>query len=418
MGEANCREGDEPRIGSQLELDTGPIAHGGHCVARHDGRVVFVRHTIPGELVRARVTRVNAKGRYLFADAVEILRASPARVSPPCRYAGPGGCGGCDFQHVTLAEQRRLKSAVVEEQLRRLGGIDVDALPGGVRVEPVHGDQKGLRWRTRLTLAVDAHGRTGLRPFHSHEVLPVRDCLIATEAVVASGALRRRYPKARAVEVVADDSGRAIIIPLPARRPVAPIRQHVRVGAWSAEFELDPRSFWQVHPGAAATLTSAVLQGLAPRVGERVLDLYAGVGLFGRALADAVGADGAVLLVESDRRAAEAAAAWAEHVPQAEVRLDRVDRALAPLVVGGDRVDLVVLDPPRSGSGAEVITTVTRMSPRAIAYVACDPAALARDVAIAVTAGYRLRSVRAFDQFPMTHHVECVAILEPILRQP
>ncbi len=414
MGEATGSRDEEPLVGREFDVEVGPIAHGGHCVARHEGRVVFVRHALPGELVRVRVTKGRPGDRYLFADAIEVTRPSPDRVEPPCRYAGAGTCGGCDFQHVTVARQRRLKESVITEQLRRLGGLDDAQLAalGGVQVEPVPGDVDGLRWRTRLSLAVDERGRTGLRRYHSHDVLPVRDCLIATETVVASGALWRRYSKARAVEVVADESGGAVIVPVPHRGALAPIRHRVEVGEWSAEFEVDPRSFWQVHPGAAAALAGAVLEGLAPRPGERALDLYAGVGLFGRALADAVGPDGAVLLVESDPRAAAAAAAWAEPMPQAEVRTDRVDRALQPLAEGGDRVDLVVLDPPRAGAGAAVMTTLAGMGPRAIAYVACDPAALARDVATIRTAGYRLVSLRAFDQFPMTHHVECVALLE------
>ena len=404
---------DGPLIGQEFDVEVGAIAHGGHCVARHEGVVVFVRHTLPGEFVRVRVTRGKAGDRFLFADAISILRPSPHRVEPPCRYAGPGGCGGCDFQHVELAEQRRLKAAVVAEQLHRLGGIDPGRL-GGVVVEPVPGDRDGLRWRTRLTLAVDAQDRPGLRRFHSHDVLQIRDCLIATEAVANSGALWRRYPKTRFVEVVAGDDGQPVVLTVPPRRQSTPVvHRSVTVGDWSADFALDPRSFWQVHPGAAAALTGAVLEALAPEPGERCLDLYAGVGLFGRALADAVGLDGAVLLIEADERAARAARDWADPLPQAEVRAERVDRGLKPLLAGRDRVDLVVLDPPRSGAGREVMAGLAQLGPRGIAYVACDPAALARDLATARETGYRLASLRAFDQFPMTHHVECVAILVP-----
>lgn len=407
------RFADGPLIGREFDLEVGAVAHGGHCVARHEGLVVFVRHSLPGELVRARVTRGKPGDRYLFADAIGILRPSPHRVEPPCPYAGPDGCGGCDFQHVDLAEQRRLKATVVAEQLRRLGGIDPEHI-GGVVVEPLPGDRDGLRWRTRLTLAVDSRGRPGLRRFHSHDIVQVRDCLIATEAVANAGALWRRYPKVRFVEVVAGDDGKPVVLTVPpAREPIPVVHRSVAVGDWSADFAFDPRSFWQVHPGAPAALTGAVLEGLAPQPDERCLDLYAGVGLFGRALADAVGLDGAVLLIEADARAASAASDWADRLPQAEVRVERVDRALKPLLAGCDRVDLVVLDPPRSGAGREVMTDVAQFGPRAIAYVACDPAALARDVASARSAGYRLTSVRAFDQFPMTHHVECVAILVP-----
>ena len=112
-------------VGEVVEVEVGPVAHGGHCIARHgpEQLVLFVRHTVPGERVRARVTEVGPQGRYLRADAVEVLTPSPDRVEAPCPYAGPGLCGGCDWQHVELAAQRRLKTAVVVEQLQRLGGL-------------------------------------------------------------------------------------------------------------------------------------------------------------------------------------------------------------------------------------------------------------------------------------------------------
>ena len=127
-------------IGARLRLEVGEIAHGGHAVARHEGRVVFVRHALPGEVVEAEVTKGAANDRFVFADAVEVLTPSPHRVEPRCPASGPGGCGGCDFQHADVAFQRELKGRVVAEQLRRLGGIE-----RAVRVEPVEGDDDGLR---------------------------------------------------------------------------------------------------------------------------------------------------------------------------------------------------------------------------------------------------------------------------------
>jgi len=161
-------------VGTLLELQVGPVAHGGHCVARHDGQVVFVRHALPGEVVRAAVTEQTAK--YLRADAVEVLQPSPHRVQPPCPYAGPGLCGGCDFQHVALPAQRHLKAAVVAEQLRRLAGIE-----RAVVVEPVDTAEArdGLRWRTRMQYVHLPDGRRGLRRHRSHDVVPIAQCLIA-----------------------------------------------------------------------------------------------------------------------------------------------------------------------------------------------------------------------------------------------
>ncbi|QNN52976.1 class I SAM-dependent RNA methyltransferase [Nocardioides mesophilus] len=363
-------------VGETYEVEVGPVAHGGHCVARHDGRVLFVRHTLPGERVLARVSEGEEGSRFLRADAVEVLEASPDRVEPPCPFAGPGRCGGCDFQHVALPAQRRLKSAVVAEQLHRLAGLDVD-----VEVQPVPGDQDGLRWRTRVQLVTDRSGRIGLHKHRSHQVVAVDDCRIARPdaRVLVDG-----HPVEGAGVAVAES-----------------VRGH--------DFEVDPAGFWQVHPGAPEALVDAVLRFLAPRPGERCLDLYAGVGLFSVFLADAVGPTGSVVAVEGERVAAEHAASNLEVFPGAAARRGSVDRDLAE--DPGEPVDLVVLDPPREGAKRTVVEEIVRRGPRAVAYVACDPAALARDVAIFAEHGYAMTRLEAFDLFPMTHHVECVALL-------
>jgi len=407
-------QGQDPRaslVGTAFEVRIGKVAHGGHCVARHDGRVVFVRHALPGETVRVQITDGKAGDRFLFGDAVEVLEPSAHRVVPPCQFAGPGRCGGCDWQHCELTYQRELKSAVVVEQLQRLAGLDVD-----VAVEALPGDEKGTRWRTRTEFAIDAAGAAGLHRHHSHEIIPVDDCLISTERVIETGVLQRRWPMATSVDVV-DASGepRAVTVPLPSRASNVPyVTERVDTGDWSAQFRLSARGFWQVHPRAAATFVVHVLRELAPQAGERALDLYAGVGLFALALADAVGPAGAVLAIESDSRAIADAKGNLRLHPEVELRRGKVDRALKPLVRQGIRTDLVVLDPPRTGAGKSVIKDIAALAPRAIAYVACDPAALARDVAYARDAGYGIRTVRAFDAFPMTHHVECIAVLEPL----
>jgi tRNA/tmRNA/rRNA uracil-C5-methylase (TrmA/RlmC/RlmD family) len=406
--------GDDPPaslVDTQFEAQIGKVAHGGHCVTRYDGRVVFVRHTLPGETVRVRITAGAPSDRFLLGDAVEVLEPSEHRVAPPCRFAGPGKCGGCDWQHCELTYQRELKASVVVEQFKRLAGLDVD-----VEVEPLPGADEGIRWRTRTEFAIDAAGAAGLHPHHSHDVIRVDDCLISTTRVIQTGVLDRRWPRATSVDVV-DASGepRAVAMPLPQGDSSAPyITERVDTGTWAAEFRLSARGFWQVHPGAAATYVAHVLRELAPAPGERALDLYAGVGLFALALADAVGPEGAVLAIESDARAIRDAKSNLRHRAEIELRRGKVDRVLRPLVQQGIHADLVVLDPPRAGAGKSVIKDVAALGPRAIAYVACDPAALARDVAYARDAGYGIRNLRAFDAFPMTHHIECIAVLEPL----
>nr|WP_218566382.1 RsmD family RNA methyltransferase [Vallicoccus soli] len=364
--------------------------------------MLFVRHTAPGERVRARVTEGREGDRFLRADAVEVLQASPHRVEPPCPHARPGRCGGCDWQHVDLAEQRRLKAAVVQEQLRRLAGLERDVV-----VEAVPGDDGGLGWRTRVTYAVDASGRAGLRRHRSHEVEPISWCRIAAPAVVALGVTDRPWPGTRAVEAVAAASGPALVPSPPGAGPDEVVVERAAGRDWRVAVD----GFWQVHPGAAQVLVDAVLEGLAPREGERVLDLFAGVGLFAGALGERVGLTGRVVAVEGDRAAA--AHARENLADLAHARVERGDVARVLRREGLRRADLVVLDPPRTGAGREVVAAVAASGARAVAYVACDPAALARDLAWFAERGYALEGLRAFDLFPMTQHVECVAVLRP-----
>ncbi|MEO8106917.1 MAG: TRAM domain-containing protein, partial [Actinomycetes bacterium] len=194
----------ELQVGDELTVTVGPVAHGGHCVARHDGRVLFVRHVLPGELVRVRVHERGQKGRFFRAELLEVLEPSPDRVEPPCKYAGT--CGGCDFQHVAGDAQRRLKAQIVNEQLSRLGKLDVteiawsgvvDALPD---VDPT---RPGLAWRTRVRFAVDAEGQAGLLRHRSHEVVPIDDCLIAHPLVDAREITTTQWPGVDEVSVTA-----------------------------------------------------------------------------------------------------------------------------------------------------------------------------------------------------------------------
>jgi tRNA/tmRNA/rRNA uracil-C5-methylase (TrmA/RlmC/RlmD family) len=364
------------------------------------GVVVFVRHAIPGEKVVAEVTEGRVGDRYLRADAVEVLRSSPDRVVPPCPAAGPGGCGGCDFQHVTLGAQRRLKAAVVAEQLSRLAGIDVD-----VAVEPVPGDDEGLRWRTRVQYAVGPDGRPGLRKHRSHEVIAVV-CLLAHPDLPAPTA----EPGDAEVEAIATSTGQTLVLRTPPRESALPPLLRERVG--DDVYEVTGSGFWQVHPGAAATLREAVMAGMAARPGERVADLYAGVGLFSLPLARAVGESGRVEVVESATAAVEDARRNLAGLTAVRVHRGRVDRVLDG-ALSGRRLDRVVLDPPRAGARRPVVEAIARAHPRRVVYVACDPASLGRDLGLFGERGYGLDSLRAFDLFPMTHHVECVAVLSP-----
>ncbi len=391
--------------GERYVVDVGPVAHGGHCVARHEGRVVFVRHALPGERVVAEVTEGEERSKFLRADAVEVLSASADRVTPPCPWSGPGRCGGCDFQHVRPSAQRDLKAAVVREQLQRLAGLDVD-----VTVEAVPGDEEGLGWRTRVQLAVDQLGNPGLRKHRSHEVVAMDHCPIGHPGLPS--VLDRTWEGAETVEAIRSSTGEQLVIESRPRDVYVEGPELLHEEAGGRVFEVTGSGFWQVHPGAADALVGAVVDGLAPKQGESAVDLYSGVGLFSAALAERVGPAGRVVAVESDSIAVEDASRNLADLVNVQTVDDRVERALRQGSVG-EHADLVVLDPPRVGAKRDVVGAVARLRPRAVAYVACDPGALARDVAIFAEHGYRLASVKAFDIFPMTHHVECVAVLTP-----
>ncbi|RCG30570.1 class I SAM-dependent RNA methyltransferase [Sphaerisporangium album] len=408
-----------------IELNVERVANGGWCVARHEGRVVFVRHALPGERVLAEVT--DETTRFLRADAVEILEASPERVTPPCPFAGPGRCGGCDWQHATLAAQRRFKAEIVAEQFQRLAGIEVK-----VDVEEVPGAPKGLGWRTRVQFAVTPDGQPGLRRHRSHEVEPVDACLIAHPEVERVGVERHNWHGASGVEAITSSTGeRAVVVTPKGHRTVAVPelgadayvlvdegRGHARAvrgrtvlteRVGSREFRVTGSGFWQVHPGAAAVLLDAVLEFAAVRPGDWGLDLYCGVGLFAAGLAEAAGPEGAVLGIESDARAVQDARHNLRDLPQARVERGRVEDTLDRL--GVERADVVVVDPPRTGLGREVVGRVAGLDASRVVYVSCDPATLARDAAWFADHGYPLVDLRAFDAFPMTHHVETVALL-------
>ncbi|HEY2520726.1 MAG TPA: TRAM domain-containing protein [Streptosporangiaceae bacterium] len=420
--------------GDEVELVAGEVAHGGWCVARLDdsGPVVFVRHTLPGERVRARITEVTSK--FARADAVEILVPADSRVEPPCPYAHPGGCGGCDWQHASLPAQRDLKAAVVRQQLRRIADIEWPVV-----TEPLPGDapgdeDPGLGWRTRVTFAVRPDGVAGLRAHRSHRVVEIDDCLIAHPRLRDLGVPGRRWPRARSVEAATGTGGpeRAVIVTggrpaaaaagLPAetvlgqsrgRTTVVRGRAYLTQRAAGRDWRVSAAGFWQVHPAAADVLAAAVLDALRPRPGDGALDLYCGAGLFTGALAAAVGPDGTVAGVEADRTAVRDARRNLRDTPWATVHQGDAGRVLAQRELPAAR--LVVLDPPRTGADRDVIGYLSRPAapgPERIAYVSCDPATLARDIARLSQAGWRLAGLRAFDAFPMTHHVEILATLE------
>ena len=437
-----------------VEVAIEDVAQGGWCVARPAGLpVLFVRHALPGERVVARVTEVTSK--FARADAIEILQASSDRVQAPCPHARPGGCGGCDWQHASLPAQRALKAAVIAQQLRRLAGIDreitVEALPGD-RPQNAAGDDSemtatggtpGLGWRTRVQFAVGRDGFAGLRAHRSHEVIDIGDCPLAHEAIRELDIPGHDWSGAAAVEVAvggadAPDNLAVTVISssgpprnarprkakdqknesgrLPGhRRTLIEGRRYLAEHAAGRIWQVGAEGFWQVHPAAADTLSEAVVEALEPKPGDTVLDLYCGAGLFAGVVAPLVGPDGAVIGIESDAAAVRNARRNLSDFPWAT--LQRADVAAASTGADLPPARLVIADPPRAGLARSVIGYLNgengagKAPAERFAYVSCDPATLARDLALLIAGGWRLENLRAFDAFPMTHHVECVATL-------
>jgi tRNA/tmRNA/rRNA uracil-C5-methylase (TrmA/RlmC/RlmD family) len=391
------------QVGQRLTVDIEKIAHGGHFIARHESEngkkaVIFVRHAIPGEKAEIEITSTSTN--FIRADVVKVISSSPDRVQAPCTYAHRDGCGGCDFQHISIARQRVLKSEVIKEQFERIAKMDVS-----VEVEEVG---PPLHWRTRVTATTDSNGALGFYSSRSHQVIPVKECLITLPEIgIAAMSAQKFSPDVR-IEIAYSSEGERMVAEAPRsgdgkfRQNTGPAVLHERVG--EELLQVSQRSFWQGHKRAPEVLTDVVRDFAQIQEGENVLDLYGGVGLFTSACLRDVGTSGSIHLVEGSKDAtADAKNNFASH---SNVEISKIITRI-------NRADVVILDPPREGAGKEVVQEIARIFPRSIVYVACDPAALARDTAYLHENGFSLEKIRAFDLFPMTHHIESIALFTP-----
>lgn len=410
-----------------VEVVVDGFAHGGEGVGRIDGKVVLVAGALPGERVRVTITEDHP--RWSRARLVEVLVASPDRVTPPCEIAD--ACGGCDLQHVAPDAARRLKARVVREQLARLGGFGDRAHD---LVEDCRAVGPDLGYRVHVQLHADARGDLGFHRAGSHDVVPVTRCPVATDAVNdllatfrAGAAGEGSGAQELALRAVGDVRS-AVVTPgdgpvaLPGDVPTLALRQadgravvvrgeatgEVRVADVTLRLPVD--AFFQSSLAGAEALIAAVRAAVGEVAQRDVWDLYAGVGLFALPLA----ADGAhVLAVESVRSAAtaleEAATAQDLDVRTLAERVEGVVRRAAE----GDRTldppEVVVADPPRAGLGRRLVTDLARLAPSRLVLVSCDVAAFARDARDLAAAGMTLERSVPLDLFPMTHHVEVVS---------
>lgn len=356
-----------------------------------EGLTVFVPLAAAGD--RLRVEMTERKKKIAFARIVEVLEASPDRQEPPCRYFGE--CGGCDFQQMNYSAQLAAKSSMVADALRRLGKIDVS------NVEVVASPQE-FGYRGRARWQVRGH-LVGYFRRESHDVIDIESCPILTPKLNEGlNAVRRQAElgglRSREVEAAAD-----------VERFVLSSENHederLHCDALGFEYEFRSTSFFQANGSLIGPLVNFATGGFS---GTKALDLYCGVGLFTLPLAKQFDS---VIGVEGAGESIELARANADNngIPNAEF----VQSSVKPFVgsSAAREADLILLDPPRSGTEKGTIERIAELRPKEIAYVSCDPSMLARDLRVLLDAGYKLDELKAFDLFPQSHHVETVAKL-------
>jgi tRNA/tmRNA/rRNA uracil-C5-methylase (TrmA/RlmC/RlmD family) len=385
-------------------LTVGAPANGGSCVARHDGRVVFVRYALPGERVRVRVTA--DRGSYWHAETIEVIEPSADRIASLCPIAGVDGAGCCDLAFVEPAAGRALKAEVVSNQLARLGNYQWSDAVAPVSTAGPTG------WRTRIRLDVGADGRAGFHRYHSDELIVDLNCG-QLPAEMIDGLTDVAWPPGAHLHVVIDDDGQRHVARTVrhGRRNSTDVVEGSYQGVQRAgrhTWQVPVTAFWQAHRDAARTYSDLVGDWSRPDPGMTAWDLYGGAGVFAAVLGDAVGESGQVVSVDSSRAATRSARATLADLPQVSVITDSVRRALTAQRGGAD---VAVLDPPRGGAGREVIDLLAAADVPRIVHIGCEAASFARDIGLYQRHGYAVDKISVFDSFPLTHHIECVALL-------
>lgn len=409
--------------------------YGGSFLARLDGKATFVPLTLPGEEARVRIT--EDKQSYATAEPEEILTLSPDRITPQCPHFGT--CGGCNYQHADYATQLTLKRAILRETLERAG------VPAPENIHVLSGNP--WHYRNRIRLAFDPAGRPGYRGRRSHEIIPIRECPISAPSLVqaalaAAEIIRTPKPSFRPTELslfcnaAETELLASIFVQTPATqgleqfaeawheripalagielvreaRPDQPSQQIARWGEASITYRtaaIDYRvghgAFFQVNRWLIDDLVQTVV---ADHRGTLAWDLYAGVGLFSRQLANQFAE---VIAVESAPQATLALIRNLEQTSAKSVNSDTL--SFLNIHQGAISPELVVVDPPRAGLGPETTALLAKIAPLGIVYVSCDPSTLARDLRALLASGYSLLSITLADLFPQTFHLETVAEL-------
>jgi tRNA/tmRNA/rRNA uracil-C5-methylase (TrmA/RlmC/RlmD family) len=371
-----------------VELKIEKVAHGGVFVARPEGKVVFVEHVLPGEIVEAEI--IDEKSNFLRATPTKILEASPHRQKHIWEDS-ERGAGGADFGHIQLEYQRELKSQVLREALTRFAGIESD-----VAVEPLD-ETDGLHYRTRIQIHFDSRARASVKKVRSDELVPIRSYPLAEKALQDVALSNpNKYSDAR-VSFAIDSFGNIVD-----SEQKSPAQLSQVVG--ERLFELSPQTFWQAHRLAPTKLAGEVQNLLANFQVTELLDLYSGVGLFAATSAARYPAV-SVRAVELNKQAVKDGKKSSRDLKNLSFETSDV---LVYLRQRAESLGTVVLDPPRSGANNKVLSHLARLGAKNIVYVACDPVSAARDIKQLSEIGYTLRDIKSLDLFPHTHHFETI----------
>ena len=387
---------DKPKLklNDIITLNIGPIAHGGHFISRHNGQVIFVRHAITNEIAIVKITSIGSK--IAFGDAIEILKKSKDRVTAPCKYSTPELCGGCDFQHISTATQLKLKKLVVEEQFKRIANVKInpEILNAGI--------VSGLHWRTHLDFAISNNGKVGLYSFKSKEIVEIDECLIAVDAINQLDIFKNKWDGDERLSVFAS-SLKEVSIHRSGQKISGPSKINEVVEGNS--YTISHGSFWQSHKNAPKILIKKIIEFAKLELGDRVCDLYGGVGLFTAPILKIIGEIGEIHLIENNSRCIKDAKKIFENEKNVIIHHGKVEQKLGKI----KNIDVIIMDPPRTGATKQVINQIIEKKARSIIYISCDPASLARDTKFLLKNYYSLDRIIGIDLFPMTHHIECIA---------
>lgn len=428
-----------------VELNTLSLINGGHCIAHHNGKTIFVRHALPKEKLLAKITETNNK--FWRADTIKILEPSPHRIPHIWEEADSllheNIPGGAEFGHITFTTQQQIKTQIVTELFTKIANIK---LPKNFQVQTVAKDTKtlGLHWRTRMKYAINKSGQLGMFAHRDTKIVPIKTMPLASKQICALDLAKYNWQGFSQIQIffphknenplllvtaaekkISTNKIKQLLPKLPNNISIASYTKNfsnkttltpITGKTWVYEQTLNQKwritgnGFWQIHYAAAETLTKAATELAQLETGTKIWDLFAGVGLFGGHFAKIVGEKGKILSVESSKNSSKDAKHNLKKIPQIQVVNGKVNEILAKTYF---TAETIFLDPPRCGIGEKTVKQITLKCPKKIIYLSCDPATLARDINYFQQYGWNLTNILAYDIYPHTHHVECIALLTP-----